>query len=191
LVAAITRTFTVTFSELPTRATCRVSSTRNRRTCRSSGISVISSRNSVPPCARSKYPACWRVAPVKLPRSWPNSSLSIRLGDTAPQLSARYGPFARADSACSWLAMSSLPVPLSPMISTVTSAGPTRAIVRASLCICGDSPISDDVAPAFAAGARKARERAIELAAVDRLGQVIARAPAQRVDARLDRTRGR
>jgi hypothetical protein len=55
----------------------------------SAGISVTSSRNRVPPFARSKKPMCWRSAPVKLPFSWPNSSLSISFGEMAPQLTAR------------------------------------------------------------------------------------------------------
>ena len=43
----------------------------------------------VPPLARSKKPLCCRSAPVKLPRSWPKSSLSMSCGATAPQLSGR------------------------------------------------------------------------------------------------------
>ena len=43
----------------------------------------------MPPLARSKKPLCCRSAPVKLPRSWPKSSLSMSCGETAPQLSGR------------------------------------------------------------------------------------------------------
>ena len=56
-------------SEPPTRFSRLVSSTRSRRDCRSSGISVISSSSRVPPLARSKTPSRVRIAPVKLPRS--------------------------------------------------------------------------------------------------------------------------
>ena len=77
-VAAITRTSTAIGSVAADAVrACRVSSTRSSFTCSSIGISVISSRNSVPPLARSNRPPCRRSAPVKLPRSWPNSSLSI------------------------------------------------------------------------------------------------------------------
>jgi hypothetical protein len=44
------------------------------------GISVISSRNSVPRLRALEEAACERSAPVKLPRSCPNSSLSISVG---------------------------------------------------------------------------------------------------------------
>ena len=91
LVAAITRTSASCTWVEPTRMKVPVSSTRSSLTCRSSGISVISSRNSVPPLARSKKPRCWRSAPVKLPFSWPKISLSIRCGEIAPQLTARNG----------------------------------------------------------------------------------------------------
>ena len=105
-----------------------VSSTRSSFTCSSGGISVISSRNSVPPWARSKKPWCWRSAPVKLPFSWPKSSLSIRFGEIAPQLTARNGCLRRRLSSCTVRATSSLPVPLSPVMSTVTAVPATREI---------------------------------------------------------------
>jgi hypothetical protein len=103
-----------------------VSSTRSSFTCSSIGISVISSRKSVPPFARSKHPFRWRSAPVKLPRSCPNSSLSIRLGETAPQFTGSSMASLRALQRCSVSATSSLPVPLSPVINTVASVGATR-----------------------------------------------------------------
>ena len=40
----------------------------------------------MPPCARSNAPATRAIAPVNAPFSWPNSSLSISVGVTAPQL---------------------------------------------------------------------------------------------------------
>jgi hypothetical protein len=107
-----------------------VSSTRSSFTCSSSGISVTSSRNSVPPWARSKKPWCWRSAPVKLPFSWPKISLSIRCGDSAPQLTARKGCSRRRLRSCTARATSSLPVPLSPWMNTVTAVPATREICR-------------------------------------------------------------
>ena len=112
----------------PTRMKVPVSSTRSSLTCSSSGISVISSRNSVPPWARSKKPWCWRSAPVKLPRSWPKISLSIRLGEIAPQLTARKGRVRRRLRSWRVRATNSLPVPLSPVMNTVTEVPATRAI---------------------------------------------------------------
>ena len=46
----------------------------------------------MPPAARSNRPGFWRSAPVKAPRSWPNSSLSIRPSGRAPQLTRTNGP---------------------------------------------------------------------------------------------------
>ena len=51
---------------------------------------------------------------MKLPRSWPNSSLSMRLGETAPQLTGRNASLWRRLSPWIVSATSSLPVPVSP-----------------------------------------------------------------------------
>ena len=45
----------------------------------------------MPPCARSNAPTCDRSAPVNAPRSWPNSSLSISVGGSAPQSTTTNG----------------------------------------------------------------------------------------------------
>ena len=63
------------------------------------------------------------TAPVKEPFSWPNSSLSIRLGGTAPQSKMMSGPRARADIWWIDCATTSLPVPVSPSITTVVFVG--------------------------------------------------------------------
>ena len=60
--------------------------------CSSSGSSPTSSMNSVPPCACTNAPRARRVAPVKAPRAWPNSSLSISVGGTAAQSNTTNGP---------------------------------------------------------------------------------------------------
>jgi hypothetical protein len=86
---------------------------------------VISSRKSVPPFARSKQPARRSVAPVKLPFSCPNSSDSISVGEIAPQFSGTNDPSERTESSCSVSATSSLPVPVSPVTSTVASVRAT------------------------------------------------------------------
>jgi hypothetical protein len=57
LEAAITLTDTEMRDSPPTRISVPDSNTRKSLTCSSMGISVISSRNRVPPDARSKWPA--------------------------------------------------------------------------------------------------------------------------------------
>ena len=103
-------------------------------------MSPISSRNSVPPDARSNRPIRRATAPVKAPRSTPNSSLSRRFSGMAAQLTATYGPFARV--LCSWIrrARHSFPVPLSPVISTLAELGATRAAVINADSMPGLSP---------------------------------------------------
>ena len=58
-------------------------------------MSPTSSRKIVPPSARSKAPARSSTAPVKAPRSWPNSSLSIMPSGRAAQFTATKGPSLR------------------------------------------------------------------------------------------------
>ncbi len=54
-------------------------------------MSPISSRKMVPPSAASKSPFLLPVAPVKLPFTWPNSSLSSRVSVSAEQFTATKG----------------------------------------------------------------------------------------------------
>jgi hypothetical protein len=81
-------------------------------------------------------------APVKAPRRLPNSSLSNRSAGSAAQLTATNGPAARELSACRARAVTSLPVPVSPSISTVASAGPYSQIRCLTICIARLSPRS-------------------------------------------------
>ena len=67
-------------------------------------------------------------ASVKAPFTWPNSSLSNTPSETPPALTVTSGRAARGETACSACATSSLPVPFSPVISTLASDGPTRSI---------------------------------------------------------------
>src|SRR5438270_219180 len=90
-------------------------------------MSPISSRKSVPPLASSKRPRRAPVAPVKLPRAWPNSSLSSTPSAMAPQSTAMNDPCARREAPWIARATSSLPVPDSPTTSTVASVDATRA----------------------------------------------------------------
>ena len=95
------RTSTGIASVAPTGITSRSCSTRSSFTWSEAGISPTSSRKKVPPRAAAKRPCLSRTAPVKLPFTWPNSSLSSRLSGSAPQLIERNGPSFRVDS--SWM----------------------------------------------------------------------------------------
>ena len=105
----------------PTRSKRRSWRTRRSLTWRWSGMSPTSSRKIVPPLAMSKRPTRSRTAPVKAPRTWPKSSLSRSSPGSAPQFTATKGPVQRGEFAWSARAMSSLPVPLSPVTRTVAS----------------------------------------------------------------------
>ena len=68
------------------------------------------------------------TAPVKAPRSWPKSSLSSRLAGSARAVDRDERPRrARGCVRGCARAISSLPVPVSPVISTVAVVGATRA----------------------------------------------------------------
>ena len=71
-------------------------------TCVASGISPISSRNSVPPWACSKRPMRRLSAPVNAPFSWPKSSLSSSDSASAAQCSATNGTFGARALAGGW-----------------------------------------------------------------------------------------
>src|SRR5207249_4733995 len=61
------------------------------------------------------------IAPVNAPRSWPNISDSRSSAGIAPQLTGMKGRSTRGLSAWTARAISSLPVPLSPMMRMVAS----------------------------------------------------------------------
>jgi len=65
----------------------------------------------------------------------------------AAVLMATNGPPARGLWRCSARATSSLPVPLSPVTSTVTLLGLSRPMARNSPCIAGERPSSSAGAP--------------------------------------------
>ena len=75
----------------------------------------------MPLSAAWNWPALLATAPVKAPRTWPKSSDSSRFSGMAPQLMATNGPLARGERLWSSRAISSLPVPVSPVISTEMS----------------------------------------------------------------------
>ena len=84
----------------------------------------------MPPSASAKKPCRAWSAPEKAPFSWPKSSLSARFSGMALMLSARYGPLARPERPWMVRASTSLPVPLSPSMSTGTSDGAMRSAME-------------------------------------------------------------
>ena len=141
-VAQTTRTSTVIGWLSPTRRISPLSSARSSRDCNCLGSSPISSRKRVPPSATSKSPARCSSAPVKAPLRWPNSSLSTRCSGSAPQLTATSGPPARGLPSWMALATNSLPVPVSPRMSTFESLAATRATSRRTRANPEDAPTS-------------------------------------------------
>ena len=137
----MSRASTSTGVSPPTRSICRSSKVRRIFTCTEASISLISSRKSEPPSAFSKRPMRRSIAPVNAPFSWPKSSLSRMFCESAAQCTATNGPFDRGPSWWIALATSSLPVPLSPWISTVAREPATWRMVSKTSCMAGERPI--------------------------------------------------
>ena len=95
-------------------------------------------------------PARRSSAPVNAPFSWPNSSLSISDATSAPQSTTTNGACLRR--LCAWTARAStsLPVPVSPPISTVASVGAMRSSSPKISRIAGSVPTSIAEAVALA-----------------------------------------
>ena len=108
-------------------ATSRLSSTRSSVACTPRGMSPISSRNRVPPCAASTLPQAPPLRePVKAPSTWPNISPASSSAGRPAQFTATKGDLgwwrARRLCACRACATTSLPQPVSPVMSTGRSA---------------------------------------------------------------------
>ncbi len=117
-------------------------------------MSPISSRNSVPLSASRKLPARSATAPVNAPRTWPNNWLSSSSPGIAAQFTATNGLAARRPWRCSARATTSLPVPVSPVISTVVSASASMPIFFWTSRSADEPPtISSSSADVAAAGA--------------------------------------
>ena len=127
------RTSTRSVSLSPTRCSSPHSTKRSSLDCSPSGISPISSRNSVPPSAASMRPVRPCTAPVNAPRVCPKSSASSSDSGMAAQLMATNGLRLRDDSRCSASATSSLPEPVGPSISTGVNARSHQAHAAADL----------------------------------------------------------
>ncbi len=93
----------------------------------------------MPPSASRKRPRRARSAPVKAPRAWPKSSLSSSVSGIAPQFTATNDSLRRGD--CAWIARAStsLPVPLSPVRSTVALYSAARSISSSTSIMIGDA----------------------------------------------------
>ena len=125
---------------------------RRRRSVRTSGLAgrAAASPAWVAGCRRLRRgtgcrggpartaPCRCAAAPVNDPFSWPNSSLSSRVSGSAAQLMATNLPGRRLAEA-SWMARAicSLPVPVSPRISTVELVSATWLISSNTSCIRG------------------------------------------------------
>ena len=128
-------------SALPPTLRARFSwSARRSFTCTCSGSSPTSSRKSVPEPDTSKSPALASTAPVKLPFSWPKSSLSMSPSGMAPQLMATKGWSRRSLRPWMVRATTSLPVPLSPVTSTVVRVGASFSTSWRTSRMAGESP---------------------------------------------------
>ena len=137
----MTRTLTLMVRGLPSRSNSPSCNTRSSLTCTSAGSSPTSSRKIVEPSATSNRPI-WRVrAPVNAPFSLPNSSLSTSPDGSAAQLT--FTMTCRPRGLRRWIAWarSSLPVPVSPKMSTDESVGATCSAWRRTLRMAGLLPV--------------------------------------------------
>ena len=98
-----------------------------------------------------KQPCLVACAPVKLPFTCPNSSLSIRSCGIAPQFTGTNGRSARGPRAWISRAASSLPVPDSPLMWTGAWLRASLAMGARTCAMAGESPSSSG-RPAGAAG---------------------------------------
>ena len=158
------RTSTWITSLVPSGSTVPSCSTRSSFACAGSGISATSSSSSVPPSAALKRPSRRLTAPVNAPRSWPNSSASSSVSGNAAQLTATNGFDVARLRSCSVRATSSLPVPLSPVISTGASLCAIVSMRSESRSIGGLRPMIAAGLPFVPALRCEARPCLLELA---------------------------
>ena len=146
-MALIILTSTVRVSAPPRRSNFCSCKTRRSFDCVLRLMSPISSRNIVPLFASSNLANLLSVAPVNAPFSCPKSSLSINVSGTAAQFIIMRGSFLRLLRLWISLATSSLPLPLSPWISTVTSVVPTFSILSNTSFIASLWPMISPMPP--------------------------------------------
>ena len=100
----------------------------------------------MPPSAISTRPFFVVSAPVNAPRMWPKSSDSSSVSGSAPQLRATNGRSRRSEWKCSARAISSFPVPDSPVTSTVLvvfATDSTRSNTASMLAAAADDAGKD------------------------------------------------
>jgi len=136
--AAITRTSILIFSELPSRCTSLSCRTRSNLACNSSGISPISSEKWCPDCLLEPSDAQVR-------RTGESALVSeqFRFEKILRQCAAidRHHGCLDRGLPCGWRGGHFLPVPVSPLISTVQRRGPTSPTISATLSMARLSPI--------------------------------------------------
>jgi len=107
----------------------------------------------VPPSASLNTPSLRAMAPVNEPFSWPNSSLSSSDSGMAPQWTGMKGASLRELSRWTASATSSLPVPLSPWMSTVEWVPATFLTISNTGSMAAEWPMMfGNAAPSAAAG---------------------------------------
>src|SRR6266581_2906064 len=79
-------------------------------------------------------------APVKAPFSWPNNSEAISEGGIEAQFTLIKAWVARCEPLCMARAISSFPVPVSPVISTVEFVGATFTMLESTVFKAGEEP---------------------------------------------------
>ena len=94
----------------------------------------------MPLWASSNLPICFSVAPVKEPFSWPKSSLSMSSSGMAAQFTCTKASSLRRLFRWMARATSSLPTPLSPVMSTVAEVGAARRTASNTFWRTGLSP---------------------------------------------------
>ncbi len=124
----------------PTGRNSRSWMKRSSLACTSTSTLQISSRKTVPRLAASKIPRLSLVAPVNEPFTCPNSSDSSSVTVSAPQSTAKKRSCFLGLRLWIARATSSLPVPVSPMISTVLDVVATLRRFRYTSCIVGLEP---------------------------------------------------
>ena len=154
----------------------------------------------MPPWASSNRPLRWPTALVNAPFSWPKSSLSSSDSGRAAQLTATNGRLRRGDASCTARATSSLPVPVSPKISTVLIglgdvADQLEHVVHPR-ALAQDAVEGELLVQLLAQRgdfvferplAKGALDHQLEMLEIDRLGQEIGRAQPHRLHGVIDR----
>src|SRR5262245_10746918 len=147
-VAAITQTSTGSGRVLPSRRTSPCSSADRSLPCADGESKPTSSRKSTPRVASWKRPGLDCRASVNAPRSYPNSSASIRFSGTAAQLMSTNGACARGPNRWMSRATRPLPLPVSPWIrmrggrDARAHASKSRSTCPRTSTIAGLSPSS-------------------------------------------------